>query len=131
MASDLRTVATQVLRLETEGDRFALDGEDMPVGPQAALSLTLLLHELATNAIKYGALSVSAGSVRVSWVVDGGTLRLTWQEVGGPPAVRPARTGFGSRLIGMGLAGSRKAAIHYERTGLRAEFDAPLASLAE
>ena len=65
------------------------------------MSLTLCLHELATNAAKYGALSNGSGQVRVGWDLpaDARKARLTWLESGGPPVVAPERKGFGSRLI--------------------------------
>src|SRR3546814_4791368 len=65
------------------------------------MSLSLVLHELATNAAKYGALSVSGGRVQVSWQVEdaNGQLRIKWAESGGPPVTPPATTGYGTRLI--------------------------------
>lgn len=65
-----------------------------------AIALTLALHELATNAAKYGALSVEGGCVRVRWRVESGrNLSIRWEETGGPPAAEPRRRGFGSRLV--------------------------------
>ena len=112
----------RVLRLEAEGDQFELAGPDLVIGSRAALSLSLLLHEMATNAVKYGALSVPDGIVRVEWRVDGETFRLFWREEGGPPACPSARAGFGSRLIERGIAGSRHVQLDYTDKGLRAEF---------
>lgn len=81
-------------------DAFRLSGPDMRVGPYAAISIALALHELGTNAVKYGALSVPAGRVRIGWSVGGDQLfRLDWTEAGGPPVVESGRRGFGSRLI--------------------------------
>ncbi|UHC19433.1 GAF domain-containing protein [Methylobacterium currus] len=132
-AAKLRAVMESVLSMQTDLDRFALEGPDMDISPQAALSLSLLLHELATNALKYGALSAQSGMVRVSWRIGGGaapTLVLDWTETGGP-AVMPPRNkgGFGSRLIRMGLLGTREADLDFKPTGLRAEFRAPLAEV--
>jgi PAS domain S-box-containing protein len=79
--------------------RLALDGPALPVGPQAATSLTLVLHELATNAVKYGSLGDPAGRLAVAWHGEGDDIVLTWREQGGPPvAGSPASEGFGSRL---------------------------------
>lgn len=114
----------RVLRLAAEGDRFVLDGPEFQVDPEAALSLSLLLHELATNATKYGALSEAAGRVRVSWRLEGECFRLFWDEEGGPPARPPLRTGFGSKLIAMGIRGHRAAKLHYAPDGLHASFEA-------
>ncbi|HET6521714.1 MAG TPA: ABC transporter substrate-binding protein, partial [Geminicoccaceae bacterium] len=91
-------------------DRVEVDGEDLLLPPKAALSLGMALHELATNAAKYGALSAPAGRVRVAWTVEGegeapeGTLALHWRETGGPPVTPPERRGFGSTVIGRSLA---------------------------
>ncbi len=109
-AAKLRAVMESVLSMQTDLDRFALEGPDMDISPQAALSLSLLLHELATNALKYGALSSQSGMVRVSWRTGGGaapTLVLDWTETGGPVVMPPRnKGGFGSRLIRMGLLGT-------------------------
>ena len=124
-ASTTITELTQrVLRLEAEGERITLGGPEFEVRPEAALSLSLLLHELATNAIKYGALSAPAGIVRVGWEVEGDVFRLRWDEEGGPPAQPPSRKGFGSKLIAMGVRGSRRAALDYATDGLHATFEA-------
>ncbi|WP_246775563.1 GAF domain-containing protein [Methylobacterium aquaticum] len=132
-AAKLRAVMESVLSMQTDLDRFALEGPDMDISPQAALSLSLLLHELATNALKYGALSVQSGMVRVSWRTGGGaapTLVLDWTETGGPVVMPPRnKGGFGSRLIRMGLLGTREADLDFKPTGLRAEFRAPLAEV--
>jgi CheY-like chemotaxis protein len=72
--------------------------------PQAYLSFAMVIHELATNARKYGALSVPKGRVWVSWrLPEGGGLELDWRETGGPPVSTPERKGFGSRVIRQGL----------------------------
>lgn len=89
-------------------DRLVLDGPDVDVSSKSALALTLAAHELATNATKYGAWSAPDGIIRITWslspVQDGQALVIEWRERGGPPVSPPTRTGFGSRLIGRGLA---------------------------
>jgi PAS domain S-box-containing protein len=88
-------------------DRFALAGPEILVCSKVAVSLTLALHELATNAVKYGALSVPEGRVQVTWrhvPPDDNVLELVWQETGGPPVTPPERTGLGMRLIEEQLA---------------------------
>nr|WP_260449623.1 PAS domain-containing sensor histidine kinase [Sphingomonas sp. TX0522] len=116
-------------------DRFLLSGPDVIIGPRATLSLSLMLHELATNAAKYGALTAPAGRVAVDWVVrrDGDTdiLDLCWTERGGPPATQPTRKGFGSRLIRMGLTGSGGVELRYEVQGLTVTATAPLYQVQE
>lgn len=88
--------------------RFRVGGPILRLAPRVALAFALALHELATNSVKYGALSRDAGRVLVSWeVVDGaepGRLWFQWQEVGGPSVSPPTRTGFGTRMIERALA---------------------------
>ena len=95
----------------------------------ATLSLSMLLHELTTNALKHGALSTDAGRVSIDWSVDGDRFILEWRESGGPAVKAPARKGFGSRLIHMGLLGAGDAAMRYEPSGLHATFTAPMSQL--
>jgi two-component sensor histidine kinase len=83
-----------------ESDRIVVEGPHVSVPARTSLMLTLCLHELATNAAKYGALSNGARCVHVTWdLADTGTVKLTWRESGGPPVSVPARKGFGSLLI--------------------------------
>ena len=124
----MRTVVERALDLHSAPARFAIAGPDLRLGPKAVLSLTLLLHELATNAAKYGALSRDSGAVALAWAVapeGGGTLVMTWRESGGPAVAAPTRKGLGSRLIGLGLAGTGESALDFRADGLRAEFRAP------
>ncbi|WP_439597847.1 sensor histidine kinase [Falsiroseomonas sp.] len=130
-ATTLHRLLDTVLRLETEGPRFQLSGPDLPIGSRAALSLSLLLHELATNAMKYGALSREAGRVAIDWRIEGRRFLLGWRESGGPPVRPPAETGFGARLIRMGICGARHAELHFGCGGLQAEFGADLAVVTE
>lgn len=116
-------------------ERFVLDGPDVTIGPRATLALTLMLHELATNAAKYGALTVPDGKVTVNWKVcpDGAkdVLEFTWAERGGPPATAPVRKGFGSRIIRMGLSGSGGVDLDYGTQGLTMKATAPLYQVQE
>ena len=130
-AADMRTVVAQTLALHAEAGRIALRGPNLALGPKAVLSLSLLLHELATNAVKYGSLSVDGGSVDLDWSVEEGTLSMMWRERDGPPAAAPTRKGFGSRLIRTGLVGTGDADLRYQQDGLCAEFKAPLPRLTE
>lgn len=83
--------------------RFSVSGPPVALSPAATVSLSMMLHELCTNAVKYGALSNDTGRVSISWTVDARRdevdLRLQWLEYGGPPVTVPMRTGFGSRLL--------------------------------
>ena len=74
-------------------------GEPVELSPKHTLALSLALHELATNATKYGALSCPGGSVNLAWAAREGKLRLDWEENGGPPWPRQPEQGFGTRLL--------------------------------
>lgn len=91
-----RTLAPFVMHAP---DRVRLTGGEVWLAPQTAVALSLAVHELATNAVKYGALSVDSGRVTVDWTLDGQMLTITWRESGGPRVAPPTRRGFGSRLI--------------------------------
>ncbi len=131
MAAPMRAVIHSVLQAFDAGDRVVIEGPDLTVGSRVTLSLSLLIHELATNAAKYGALSTETGHVTVSWRVKDGTLTLTWTERGGPPAEAPARSGFGSRLIRMGLVGTGSVNLRYTQSGFEADMTAPLAQVGK
>lgn len=112
--------------------RVHVVGGDLRLSPKHALALSMAIHELATNAGKYGALSVPAGSVTVQWRLrreDGvERLHLEWTEADGPPVAEPVRRGFGTRLITEGLAFelNGQAVLSYEPTGVKCVIDVPL-----
>lgn len=110
--ADLREVAERALDPFTAAasGQVAMDGPKVWLAPGAALSMALIFHELATNAVKYGALSVETGRVDLTWTLEGEALTLTWAERGGPPVTPPTRRGFGSRLIERGLRGELRGA---------------------
>jgi two-component sensor histidine kinase len=116
-------------------ERLKAQGPEISLGPRATLSLSLLLHELTTNATKYGSLSNDYGYVCLTWRVSGAgeeeILQIDWQEHDGPPVSPPLRKGFGSRLIRMGLPGTGKVNTTYERSGFQALFQARLRELEE
>jgi len=90
---------------EREPGRISIRGGNLRVGPSAALSLALAIHELGTNAVKYGALSTPAGQVAIDWDrIEDDCAVVRWKETGGPPVKPPSRKGFGSRLLDGGLA---------------------------
>lgn len=109
--------------------RIVYDGPHVGLSAAAAPTVSMLLHELATNAIKHGALSSPEGEVRVSWRVDEGDLVLDWEERGGPAVVEPSERGFGSRLIRAGLDGSGRSEVVYDVAGLRGRFRAGIEAL--
>ena len=112
----------------------SLSGADAVLTPKSALALSLALHELATNAAKFGSLSSSAGRVAVRWHIrDDGGLGLSWTESDGPHVAPPTRRGFGSSLIERALAletGGR-ATIHYKPSGVLCDIVLPKSSLVE
>jgi len=113
-------------------DRLHLRGPKLRVSPRMALALAMALQELATNAVKYGALSNATGEITVTWDVQrdasSARLHLRWKESGGPPVQAPTRRGFGSRLIERSLAQdlSGRVQIAFHCTGVVCTVDAPL-----
>jgi two-component sensor histidine kinase/PAS domain-containing protein len=94
--------------------RFDIGGPDVELPPQTAVPIALALHELCTNAVKYGALSNGNGRVAVHWTfepADAPLLRITWTETGGPPVAAPTARGFGSKLIERALAAELGAPV--------------------
>ncbi|SFQ21980.1 PAS domain S-box-containing protein [Tranquillimonas alkanivorans] len=100
---DLRRLVEQTMRpyLDGSSESVEVDGPALDLPARPALSLSLVLHELATNALKHGALSVPDGKVRVSWTISetGNIAHFTWRESGGPSASPPQRHGFGTKLV--------------------------------
>ena len=110
--------------------RCEIGGPDVTVPPRTAVSLSLALHELATNAVKYGAFSVPGGKVSVRWQVRDGRFEITWTEQDGPAVTAPVRQGFGTRLIQRTLAAelNGEVAMDFAPSGLRCRV---VGSLAE
>ena len=117
--------------LVQDGGRVRIEGPEVILGPDATMALTLVFHELESNAIKYGALADAKGRVDIAWSVTDGRLALQWAEYDGPPCVPPARQGFGSRMIAKLLGGRFKgsAETEYAPDGLRWRLSAPLQAL--
>jgi two-component sensor histidine kinase len=113
-------------------NRLHVTGPHVRLTPRMALALSMALHELATNAVKYGALSNRTGTIAVSWTVQNGAapprLTLRWMETGGPPVAPPRRRGFGSRLIERSLAQDLDGQVNiaFARTGVICTVDAPM-----
>jgi two-component sensor histidine kinase len=100
--------------VEADANRIEVDGPEVELRSKVAAALAMALHELATNAVKYGALSNETGQVKVDWRLDGGTFHLGWVEHGGPPVTAPTRTGFGSVLIARVLQAETKGKVATE-----------------
>lgn len=113
-------------------ERMTVIGPELRVQPKTAVSIAMAVHELCTNAVKYGALSNDDGRVRVEWSVDASgmesRLRLVWQEEGGPPVEAPTRRGFGTRMIERALAAELggTARIDFLPEGISCTVEAPL-----
>ena len=133
----LRHVIGQVLQPFGFGDpgaaRIAAEGDDVRLQPRTVLTFAMVLHELATNAAKYGALSTgAAGRVDISWQLEqapqGDRMRLRWQESGGPPVTPPGHRGLGSRLIERDLAQELDGEVHldYAPAGLVCQIVMPV-----
>lgn len=123
--ADLASLAAAVLavhELPAQPRRFLIDGPRLLLSARAATAFSLLLHELATNAVRHGALGQAQGRVSVIWQVDAeGRFQLDWCEAGGPAVRPPARRGFGTRLIEQAVPDQLGGAgrIDYDAEGLR------------
>jgi two-component sensor histidine kinase len=107
----------------TRESQVCASGPDVDLQPGLALALHLVFHELATNASKYGALTLSAGRVTVGWDLHatggaGPKLAIVWTERGGPEVTYPQRRGFGSRVITRALDGYGEVQLHFHPTGV-------------
>ena len=141
LLSESRWEGVSIIRLLHEeldlyGERnhgFSLHGPNIVLTPKSALALSLAVHELATNAAKYGAFSTTAGKVEVNWVIaSGGGIEICWRESGGPVVPPPTRRGFGSTLIERALAmeTSGGATISYAATGVVCDVSLPASSIS-
>jgi two-component sensor histidine kinase len=133
--ADLREMVLRVLEpytLQAHG-RLRLAGPDLRLQPRSALTIAMVLHELAINAAKYGALSAAEGRIAIDWTLvgEGGArqLRLTWRETGGPPVGPPERKGFGSVLIERSVKQELDgtAELLFDPSGLTCTLQVPLA----
>jgi PAS domain S-box-containing protein len=111
-----------------DGARLSVLGEDVRLGPRAAQTLSLALHELTTNAAKHGALSVPEGLVEIRSAVNGQELQLTWTETGGPEVRPPSAQGFGSVIVERSIAHELggTAELLFEQSGLRCHIRIPM-----
>jgi two-component sensor histidine kinase len=110
--------------------RLCLRGDAQLIPPRAAVPLGLALHELATNAAKYGALSTDRGRVELEWWTedrdDGPRLRIRWREFDGPEVSGPLRRGFGTELLDGMMRRGAEPVLDFARTGLSCSFDLPI-----
>jgi len=129
-ADVMALVGEQVLIGAANGDKISCSGPSLMLDPQTAVHLALVLHELATNARKYGSLSVPSGRLSVTWEMrsNGGcSLLLSWKESDGPEVSAPRTHGFGRALIDQTVRShGGRTSVHYRRDGLRWEIELPL-----
>ena len=121
-------VRTALSAFVIDDSALATQGPPLELPPRVAFALSLTLHELGTNAVKYGALSGSGGKVSVTWTNKSGVLRMMWRESGGPPVATPSKRGFGSQLIEKTFAfecGGR-VSLDFRPGGLVCEIEAGL-----
>lgn len=136
-SASIEGIVKGATRIHDDHGRIHFNGPDIRLEPKAALALGLALHELCTNAAKYGALSAPTGRVEITWnVIEEKAPALfcfRWQESGGPLVEPPQRKGFGSRLIERSFTESfgEQAAIRYEPTGVVWSIVVPLFTLQE
>ena len=117
IGADLRSLAVEELSPYCQDGeaRVLIDGPNLMLEPEPAQSIAIALHELATNAVKYGALSVPAGRVRIEWSRGGaGALLIRWTETDGPPVKPPTRQGFGTRVMERLVRGQLDGEVRYD-----------------
>jgi PAS domain S-box-containing protein len=128
--ADLQEIVRDQLAAH-EVSRIAVSGPPVRLEPQVALHMALMLHELGTNSVKYGALSRAEGAVSVSWSMSDNRLCLEWRERGGPPVKSPLKRGFGTNLIEQTVKGEGgRSHMIVEADGLRWEITLPLTAAA-
>ena len=115
-SASMRSVVETATRAFQHRGRLTFEGPEASIPDQQVISLALALHELCTNATKYGALSNDEGRVAINWTSVDDRFRLEWKEYGGPPVLQPRESGFGTRLLGRAAMGSE---IHFEADGVR------------
>jgi PAS domain S-box-containing protein len=127
-ASIRRIIGDTVAAVGPRFDGVQIEGPDLFLAPKTAVSLAMAVHELATNAVKYGSLSEPEGQAEVRWQIEDDRLKLVWRERGGPHVEPPTKRGFGTRMIERGLAGELggEVKIEFKATGLVCTVDAPL-----
>jgi PAS domain S-box-containing protein len=130
VSADLDKLVRSVLQSWIADGRVRVSGRPLRVGPKQALALSMALNELATNAVKYGALSTSSGHVDLIWQCEAGECEIRWTETSGPPVSAPCRQGFGMRILNRALAMEleRPVLLTFDPTGISCVISFALAS---
>jgi two-component sensor histidine kinase len=129
-------IENAILAFQTEGlKQFTITGDNIAISSGPAVALSMVIHELSTNALKYGALSVPEGRVSIVWAIDveAGRFKLEWRESNGPAVTEPTEKSFGSRFIEQALPGQLQgeARLIFEPSGLVCDVNIPISSLQE
>jgi PAS domain S-box-containing protein len=128
---DLVTTALEPFAQDGRSERVSISGENVLLPPKTILALGIAFHELATNAVKFGAFMNEAGVIAIDWRIEpqcqGNRLVVRWRETGGPPVVPPTRRGFGSQVIERGLPHELHGTVHidYPPDGVVCTIDIP------
>ena len=127
-SADLKQIVESSLDIHDKTKkRFIISGPPVSLSPQTALSMALALHELSTNAVKYGALSSKNGIVEINWTLDKDEFHFSWREKDGPTVYQPTKLSFGSKLIKRLLPArfNGHAELNYAPEGFSFELKAP------
>ena len=139
-SADLRDIISGVVgpHLSRPEEQLGIEGEAITVSPRIALTMALVLHEMTTNATKYGALSLPEGRIEVGWQIErrpskSPLLHIEWRERNGPPVEAPTRPGFGSRFIQGSVTAELRGSVRmdFNSDGLRCAIDIPLDPAAD
>src|SRR6185437_2404498 len=123
-----RLVDEELAPYRTGGGRISISGTSVLLPPDRAQNLALVLHELATNSAKYGALSAPDGRLAIRWSIEAGALTLYWEESGGPAVIAPNAHGFGTKIINASIKGQvgGNVAWDWRPSGLHCMLQIPL-----
>jgi two-component sensor histidine kinase len=133
VAANLKDIVADAMTPFQGPHVIIFEGPEILLGPQQALAIAMALHELSTNAVKYGALSVQSGSLQITWSREDDRWTLCWREAGGPPMKPPKTSGFGTRLLQRNLARQLEGRVNlaFQPSGLVCEIEAPLGGHGE
>ena len=127
-SASISEVVIHVLAPFCSTERCRIEGPELRLPPKLAVGLALAVHELATNAAKYGALSTDSGELSITWSIDAEILELQWREQGGPPVREPSKEGFGTRMIKRGLSSEfgGNVELSFDPDGVSCRVSAPV-----